>query len=303
VSKVESDIMNSVDDAIILAGGRGTRMLPASLYIPKEAMALVDTPIINHLIWEAARAGVKRIHLVFSKWKRDLFSGFISGEHHIPNDTRIDLPREALRMGLEGIDLRIHVQESPGGVANAISCALPEIEGPFIVLLGDNLLMSDHKPPQRSGIENASNASLNLVKRYLETGLPTVGACRVSKDELSKYGVVQFDGDAIKDIIEKPPTESAPSEYVLCGRYLFPASFSKVLNLYPLSKFGEDQSIKILHHYMNNNNLGVVVYHDYSLFDSGDPISWLKSQIVHALKREDLSESFVKWLRESLFEI
>ena len=59
-------LMQDVKDAIILAGGMGTRMLPASLYMPKETMPLVDTPILNHLIWEASKAGVERIHLVLS---------------------------------------------------------------------------------------------------------------------------------------------------------------------------------------------------------------------------------------------
>ena len=72
--------MEGVDDAIILAGGNGTRMLPASLYMPKETMPLVDTPILNHLIWEAARAGVKRIHLVLSQRKKEILDRFIGNE-------------------------------------------------------------------------------------------------------------------------------------------------------------------------------------------------------------------------------
>jgi UTP--glucose-1-phosphate uridylyltransferase len=59
--------MARVRDAIILAGGIGTRMLPASLYMPKETMPLIDTPILNHLVWEAAKAGVSQVHLVVSE--------------------------------------------------------------------------------------------------------------------------------------------------------------------------------------------------------------------------------------------
>ena len=61
--------MKKVEDAIVLAGGLGTRMLPASMYMPKETMPLMDTPLLNHLIWEAAKAGVSRIHLVISPEK------------------------------------------------------------------------------------------------------------------------------------------------------------------------------------------------------------------------------------------
>ena len=61
--------MAEVENAIILAGGLGTRMLPASMYMPKETLPLLDTPILNHLIWEAAKTGVSRIHLVISHEK------------------------------------------------------------------------------------------------------------------------------------------------------------------------------------------------------------------------------------------
>ena len=69
--------MERVRDAVILAGGSGTRMLPASLYTPKETLPLLDTPILNHLIWEAARAGVSRVHLVLSKRKFEILKEFL----------------------------------------------------------------------------------------------------------------------------------------------------------------------------------------------------------------------------------
>ena len=62
--------VGEIRDAIILAGGLGTRMLPASLYTAKEALPLIDTPILNHLVWEATKAGATRIHLVLSERKK-----------------------------------------------------------------------------------------------------------------------------------------------------------------------------------------------------------------------------------------
>ena len=72
--------MKKVEDAIVLAGGLGTRMLPASMYMPKETMPLVDTPLLNHLIWEAAKAGVSRIHLVISPEKFKILEKFFDGD-------------------------------------------------------------------------------------------------------------------------------------------------------------------------------------------------------------------------------
>ena len=292
--------MYTVDDAVILAGGRGTRMLPASLYMPKETMPLIDTPIINHLIWEAVKSGVTRIHLVLSQWKMDILGGFISGEYSVQDNVRADLPRVSLSLGAESVELIPHIQESALGVADAISQALPSIRGPFLVILGDNLVTNNHPSPMQSGVESASSASLELVESFQQTGLATVGVCKVDKDELSKYGVVEIIDDSISKIIEKPAQQNAPSDYVLSGRYLFPDCTQEVLEKYPVSDYGEFQSIKLLEHFIENGGLGVVKYDGFSIFDSGDPVTWLKSQISHALSRDDLSESFSAWLRAAI---
>jgi UTP--glucose-1-phosphate uridylyltransferase len=275
-------------------------MLPASLYMPKETMPLIDTPIINHLIWEAARSGVTRIHLVLSQWKMDILSGFISGGYSVKDDIRTDLPRISLGLGTESVELIPHIQESALGVADAISQALPSIRGPFLVILGDNLVTNNHPSPMQSGVENASSASLELVESFQQTGLATVGVCKVGKEELSKYGVVEIVDESISKIVEKPSIQDAPSNYVLSGRYLFPENTGELLEMYPVSDFGEFQSIKLLEHFIDNGGLGVVKYDDFKIFDSGEPVTWLKSQILHALLRNDLSATFSEWLRDVL---
>ena len=123
--------MRDVEDAVILAGGKGTRMLPSSLYMPKETMPLVDTPILNHLIWEAAKAGVKRVHLVLSKRKIEVLRPFLSEGSVHDVDVRPDLPEHALRLGVPGIKIETHLQSNARGVADAVKQALSDIEGPF----------------------------------------------------------------------------------------------------------------------------------------------------------------------------
>ena len=194
--------MSEVKDAIILAGGLGTRMLPASLYMPKETMPLIDTPILNHLIWEAAKSGVKRIHLVLSTRKRRILDDFISGKASFHDKVRRDLPNSAKSFGVQGIEIVPHVQKIPGGVADAISTAINQIEGAFLVLLGDMLIMDKHNAPDNSGPENASPCSSMLVSMFEKSRLPCVGVCRVKKEELSNYGVVEMDGNKIVSITE-----------------------------------------------------------------------------------------------------
>ena len=105
--------MKKVEDAIILAGGLGTRMLPASMYMPKETMPLVDTPLLNHLIWEAAKAGVSRIHLVISPEKFNIIENFLIDDEFFDGNVRADLPREVLRLGVEGVEIVPQIQNSP----------------------------------------------------------------------------------------------------------------------------------------------------------------------------------------------
>jgi len=292
--------MAKVEDAVILAGGSGTRMLPASLYIPKETMPLVDTPLINHLIWEAAKAGVSRVHLVLSERKSEILSEFIKDGGVLGEEIRPDLPRESLRLGLEGLDIIPHIQTSPGGVADAISTAIASIEGPFLVLLGDMLLMENHVGPLDSGARFASSASRELVSMFSSSGLPVVGICPVKRNEISNYGVVEISDEKVTGIVEKPDVENAPSEFVLCGRYIFPDNTKEILEMYPVSEFGELQSIQILNHFIGDGGLHAVKLENFSMYDSGNPLSWLKSQIDHALQREDLGEGLKRWMESRI---
>ena len=293
--------MGMVRDAIILAGGRGTRMLPASLFVPKEMMPMVDTPILNHLIWEAAKAGVEKIHIVVSEKKQRILSLF--NEEKIWEDEglgRDDLPNYSLTMGLDGLEIITHVQPLAGGVGDAISVAIGEINGPFLVLLGDNLLIKEHVGPLESGPTHASGASLALVERHKETGLACVGVSEVIEEETSKFGCIEFEGRRVSRIVEKPEASMAPSNFVLCGRYLLPSNSAEILEKLPLEDYGELQSISLLEYLIDNAGLEAVKMEGYQMYDSGDPVSWLKSQIDHSLRRGDLGGEFRNWVRNLL---
>jgi UTP--glucose-1-phosphate uridylyltransferase len=292
--------MAEINNAIILAGGGGTRMLPASLFAPKETLPLIDTPIINHLIWEVARAGVSHVHLVLSQRKKDILDEFLDNGIVHGKEVRADLPRDSLRLGLEEMKITPHIQENPGGVADAISTAIGRIDGPFLVLLGDMLLMDKHVGPKHSGPEFASSASSSLVSKYEDTGLPNVGIFPVESNEISKYGVVGLSDGMVVEIVEKPSLEEAPSEYVLCGRYVMPENTKEILEQYPISEFGEMQSIRLLNHLVEDGGLQAVKLDGMKMYDSGDPMAWLKSQIDHGLNRSDIGGNLENWLRERL---
>jgi len=272
--------------------------LPATTYVPKEIMPLIDTPIINHLIWEACKAGVSRVHIVISPSKKEIISRVLEGSgNKWGHEIRRDLPRIALNPVPKGIEIIIHEQIHPGGVGDAISLAKKSIKGPFLVLLGDNLLISDHLSNRNSGPKHASNSSKKLVEYFEKNNIPCAGILEISPNKVDKYGIAEIECGLIKKIIEKPKLGESKSNYILCGRYLLPHNTDELLDLYPSSEYGELQSIELFNHFIENGGFGGIKMNEFVLYDSGDPLNWLKSQIDHALRRSDLEE-FKKWIKE-----
>ena len=293
--------------AVILAGGIGSRMMPASSLVPKEIMPLIDVPTINYIFAEIKNAGIKNVHLVVNeqkKWMAELINKINYDKKEIDKlqEIRKDIPSDILNP-LENMNFQIHIQKEQLGFANAVSYALDSIEGPFLVLLGDNILMKNHLPSTTGLNQIRSTASQKLVEKFNQNQRPVVGLHEVSKEELSSFGVVNKNNGKITEIIEKPSTEDAPSNSVLCGRYLFTEDFKELLIEYPVKKFGELQSIAIQQHWINSRDgLDYVDLDDHEWYDSGQPEMWLKSQIDHALKRDDINDKFRKWLNQKLSE-
>ena len=283
--------MAAVEDAVLVAGGMGSRMLPASAAIAKEALPLVDIPALSHLAREAVAAGAKRIHIITSP-KKDLSQ--LLKDNSWLHDTRPDLSAELLSP-FNDIEVLVHVQEVPKGFGDALSCALHAIDGPFMVLLGDNILLDSFNSTSNY---IPSSATKKLVEAYLRTGLPCVGLAAVNDPE--NYGVVSMDGELVKDIIEKPVREDAPSNLVLCGRYVFTSDTSKLLSMYEYEQYGELQSIAIQQHWMQNEGLVGVELKGFQWYDSGAPLPWLKGQIDYALRRGDMSGELRSWLNDRL---
>ena len=283
--------MAAVEDAVLVAGGIGSRMLPASAAIAKEALPLVDIPAITHLAREAVEAGAKRLHIITSPSKD--FTGLLK-DNSWASAKRSDISKELLSPFAE-VEVQIHVQEIPRGFGDALTCALGSINGPFMVLLGDNILMDSY-----STVSNytASNASKILVDAYEKTSLPCVGLAAVKDPE--NYGVVSMDGQLVKEIVEKPSRANAPSNLVLCGRYLFTADTADLLSKYSFEEYGELQSIALQRHWMDNEGLVGVELEGFQWYDSGAPLPWLKSQIDYALRREDMGDEIRGWLEDRL---
>ena len=285
--------MGRVLDAVIVAAGMGTRMLPVSGYVAKEMLPLVDVPVMHHLILEARAAGCTRIHIItspakdFSLLLEDMNSKFPS----FSND-------QSLLNPLGEAEYFIHYQHEQLGLAHAISMASESISGPFLVLLGDNILTSNHAAT--SSFE-PSSVSTDLVLLHQETGCACGSVYDVGPDSVHLYGSVSLDGDMVQSIVEKPNIVVALSTLAFCGRYIFTDDFSALLDRFSVDEHGELQSIAILKHWMDEGNLRAhVLDSTVAWYDSGMPLGWLTFQIDHALRRPDYGDELTAWLNQRL---
>ena len=262
--------------------------------MPKESLPLVDVPAFIHLTREAVNAGVSRIHIITSPSKD--FSTFLESKEHY-HTLKPEISSILFTLD-ESIKFFIHIQHEPLGLGHAILQSLDEIQGAYVVLLGDNIITDNFSSVRDF---TASSASKKLVSTFSKTGLPCAGVYSVPNSDVSNYGVIELEGQKITQIVEKPDIDDAPSNKVLCGRYIFTAdSKDLLLEKFPVDEYGEFQTIELQKHWMNGEGLIAVDMSDYQWYDSGNPLSWLKSQIDYGLRNPDYSTQLRNWLESRL---
>ena len=248
---------------------------------------------MHHLIHEAKHAGCDRIHIITSPAK-----DFTSLQENLDETYAMHAKDNDHLNPLDGVEVFFHTQDEQKGLGHAIMMAKEAIAGPFLVLLGDNILTSNHASLTEF---QASNVSSELVQMFEKHGQPSASVYNVGKDGVSNYGIVSMDEGRIVSIVEKPSKEEAPSTYALCGRYVFAENTFELLDHYSVEEYGELQSIALMKHWMDSGHLHAHVLSDsVSWYDSGLPFEWLKSQIDHALRRPEYAEELQAWLIERL---
>ena len=166
--------MTVVNDAVIVAAGLGSRMLPTSAYLPKESLPLVDVPAFIHLTREAVNAGVSRIHIITSPSKD--FSTFLESKEHY-HSLKPEISSTLFTLD-ESIKFFIHIQHEPLGLGHAILQSLDEIQGAYLVLLGDNIITD------KIGFEICiigNSATYKVIAKEVSSTQPlTYSGCEIS---------------------------------------------------------------------------------------------------------------------------
>jgi len=286
----------NVRKAVIPAAGFGTRFLPATKSQPKEMLTIVDTPVIQYVVEEAVAAGITDILIIISKGKHVL-------EDHFDRSFELEAELEAkrkfealtwVRRIADMADIHYIRQKEMNGLGAAISLARHHVGNePFAVLLGDTLLQSSNGVPVIGQL-------LDVFNRYQEA---VVALEHVPLERVSRYGVV--DGTAvtddvllIRDLVEKPEPEAAPSNLVIASRYVFtPEIFDHLLAIKP-GKNGEIQLTDAMRLHVAQRPIYGLKFAGRR-HDAGNKLDFIKTNITYALDRPDLHDALAAFIIET----
>jgi UTP--glucose-1-phosphate uridylyltransferase len=282
--------------AVIPAAGLATRFLPATKAVPKELLPVVDRPVLQYIVEEAAAAGINDVLLVTGRGKTSMVDHF---DRRPDVEQRLeekgDLERlAAVRRTSELADIYTCRQGEPLGLGHAVGTAASHVgDNPFAVLLGDEFVEED-KP--------LLPAMLDLQAR---TGGIVLAFMEVKPSETSRYGIASVAPSSLGEdivevtgLVEKPAPEEAPSNLAVLGRYVLPGSiFEAIANTKPGSG-GEIQLTDAMHQLLQDGvPVHGIVYRGYR-YDTGMPLGYLQAVVMLASKRADLGEEFRAWLGE-----
>lgn len=289
--------MQKIRKAVIPAAGFGTRFLPETKAMPKEMLPIVDKPTIQYIVEEIKASGIEQILIISGHAKRAIEDHFDSSpelEQHLYESGKMDLLREVRKVA----SVKIHYtrQQYMRGLGDAILCAKDFIDGePFGVILGDDVVYNANGEP----------ALRQLMDQYEKTGGTVIGCQVVRPEMVSSYGIV--DGKPtddpnllkVKDMIEKPSMEEAPSRFAALGRYVITPDVFEVLEQTKPGKGGEIQLTDALRVMARN---GSVYAYNFTgkRYDTGNKLGYLKATVEFALRRPDLGPQFREYLKKLL---
>ncbi|WP_294404639.1 UTP--glucose-1-phosphate uridylyltransferase GalU [uncultured Clostridium sp.] len=279
--------------AVIPAAGLGTRFLPATKAQPKEMLPIVDKPTIQYIIEEAVASGIEEILIITGRNKKcieDHFDKSVELEMELQNKGKEDL-LEVVRNISSLADIYYIRQKEPRGLGHAIGCAEAFVgDEPFAILLGDDIVYSPKKPCLKQ-----------LIECYDEYQTSILGVQSVDECNVSKYGIV--DGIRIDDkvckvkgLVEKPSIQEAPSNTAILGRYIVTPNIFKILRN---TKPGKGNEIQLTDALLSLIDEEAIYAYNFEgkRYDVGDKLGFLQATIEFVLRKPELKDSFVEYLK------
>jgi UTP--glucose-1-phosphate uridylyltransferase len=286
--------MASVRKAVFPAAGLGTRFLPATKAQPKEMLPLVDKPIIQYGVEEAVAAGIDNILLVTGRGKNaieDHFDVSVDLETFLEARGKRDQLAEIRKIS-NLINFAYVRQGEPLGLGHAV-LVTRELVGnePFAVILADDVIDAD--PP----------AIRQLVDVFEKLNGPVLAVERVPREDISSYGVIAIEPNAslgegiyqVRDLVEKPPKEEAPSDLAIIGRYVLTPDIFPALAATKSDRTGEIQLTNGLRELLKTRPIYACEVKGVR-HDTGHKLGFLKAVVYFALRRPDLADKFAAYL-------
>ena len=279
--------------AVFPVAGLGSRFLPATKASPKEMLPVVDKPLIQYAVEEAAAAGITEMIFVTGRTKRaieDHFDKAYELETELEKKNKealLSQVREVLPEGVRCIYIR---QAEPLGLGHAVLCAQPVVgNDPFAVLLADDLM--DSNPP----------ALARMAQIFEEENCSLLGVEEVPRDQTQSYGIVTIDkmvGDSarIHSIVEKPKPADAPSNLAVIGRYVLTGRIFDLLARVTPGAGGEIQLTDAISALLKEEK-ALAVRLPGRRFDCGSKLGYLQAMVELGLRHPEVGAAFAKYLK------
>ncbi len=284
-------VKKTVKKAVFPVAGLGTRFLPATKANPKEMLPIVDKPLIQYAVEEAIAAGVRELIFVTRISKRAIEDHFDSdyeleskleerGEERLLSIIRGIIPR-----GVSCIYIR---QPNPLGLGHAVLCAKNVIsDEPFAVILADDLI--DCSP---------TYCLVKMAELYNIKQCSVIAAQKVLLSETEKYGIIDLlpESNCIREIIEKPSPEEAPSTLAAVGRYILTPRIFELLENVGVGTGGEIQLTDGISQLLKEQSVYAYQFEGIR-YDCGSKLGYLQATVAQAFKHPEVSVEFKNYLK------
>jgi UTP--glucose-1-phosphate uridylyltransferase len=289
-----------VRKAVIPAAGMGTRFLPATKSMPKEMLPIVDKPVLQFVLEEAAQSGIEDVLIITGRGKQAIENHFDYNpdlEYFLRNAGKADLADSVRDIG-ETVRIHYIRQKEQLGLGDAVRLARHHVgDEPFAVLLGDTII--DPPEGQKPGLRL-------LLDAFEQVRSSIVAVHRVPREWVSRYGIVDGDPEPfdenllrLRRLVEKPKPELAPSDLAIAGRYVFTPRIFDTLECTPRGVGGEIQLTDAMNLLAIEEPVFALAW-NARRFDIGNRLEYAKCFVEFALRRPDTGAELRSYLTRLL---
>lgn len=294
-----SETRRKVRKAVIPAAGLGTRFLPMTKSSPKEMLPIVDKPVIQFVVEEAADCGIEDILIITGRGKRAIENHFDYApglEAHLARQGKHEQAETVRRIG-DHVNIYFTRQKEQLGLGDAVKLAASFVgDEPFAVLLGDTII----DPPADTGRHGLQE----LLDVYEREHASIVAVRHVARELVSKYGIVE--GRRIEDasaelyslerLVEKPRADEAPTDLAIAGRYIFEPAIFDCLRRTAVGKDGEIQLTDAMNLLASESRVQALAWRA-TRYDIGDKADYVRCFLDFAARHPETREAVAQYLK------